>query len=57
MVSSFEAISSAFVMVFFGLYRSILEINPLFHKPLDLESGKLKRCLFRSVGPWLIVEI
>jgi len=51
MVSCFELFSSLCVMLVFGLYRSIIEINPIFHKPLDLESGKVTKILFRNLGP------
>jgi hypothetical protein len=51
LITSYESLSSIVVMCFFGFIRSILEINPLFHKPLDLESGKFSRCLFRTLGP------
>jgi hypothetical protein len=51
LLSAFEVSCSLLVIIGFGFLRSISDLNPLFHKPLDLEQGKFMRFIFRSAGP------
>merc|ERR1712151_1478430 len=46
LLNSFEVGCAITVIFGFGFLRSISEINPIFHKPLDLEQGKAMKFIF-----------
>lgn len=51
MINSYELFSSLCVIVIFGLVKAYLEINPLFHFPVDPEARKLNNFIFTRIGP------